>query len=138
MLYLNLSLPPTTNHRLLATKSGALVKAPKYRQWMEREAECVRRDLPENFTPFAKPLFSLVLVTFPDRRYRDLDNVLKGVNDVLVRGHALIDDHIIQTQVVHRVPITPSHSSQVEVYLWDMEEPASKRWMAVLEESICG
>ena len=41
MLYLSLSLPPTSNHRLMPTMRGrglGLTKGPKYRAWMDREA----------------------------------------------------------------------------------------------------
>ena len=39
MLKLRMALPPTANHRLLPVKAGngvRMVKAPKYREWLNR------------------------------------------------------------------------------------------------------
>ena len=133
MLKLRMALPPTANHRLLPVKAGngvRMVKAPKYREWMDSAALFVREQAADAFDLDAKavkddsswPLFAcevtaLTVVCFPDKRRSDLDNVLKGVNDALVKARVIADDSLITTQIAQRGANIPR--GMVEVYIWD-------------------
>ena len=139
MLYLSLSLPPTSNHRLMPTTRGrglGLTKGPKYRAWMNREAARIAYGLPESFQTLSEPVISLVHVTFPDNRRRDLDNVLKPLNDVLVKAKVLQDDRLVQTQIVDRGPANKDLGGLVEVFIWAASEPMGQQWQKQVQEAL--
>jgi len=142
MLKLRMALPPTANHRLLPVRAGKgvrMVKAPKYREWMDSAALFVREqaldalDLDAKTAKadssgalFACEVTALTVVCFPDNRRSDLDNVLKGVNDALVKARVIADDSLITTQIAQRGANIPR--GMVEVYVW----PASSADAAAL------
>ena len=119
MLYLSLSLPPTSNHRLMPTTRGrglGLTKGPKYRAWMNREAARIAYGLPESFQTLSEPVISLV--------------------DVLVRAKVLQDDKLIQTQIVDRGPANKDLGGLIEVFIWAASEPMGQQWQKQVQEAL--
>lgn len=51
----------------------------------------------------------------PDRRLRDLDNMLKGLLDALTHGGAWVDDSQIDDLRIVRGPVTSGGSVSVEI-----------------------
>lgn len=51
----------------------------------------------------------------PDRRRRDLDNLLKSLLDALVSGGAMADDSLIDHLTIFRGPIVPSGQVVVDI-----------------------
>lgn len=118
MRWYSIALPPTSNHRLMPSASGrGLIKSPVYRSWMQNEALAIACELPESSMPIDRPCYSIVQAFFPDRRKRDLDNILKSVNDVLVRANVIGDDSLITAQVALRAPFVKGTRGHVEVLL---------------------
>lgn len=151
MLKLRMSLPPTANHRLLPVKAGKgvrMVKAPKYREWMESAAMFVREQALDALeldkavaNTHSQPLFAqevtaLTVVYFPDRRRSDLDNVLKGVNDALVKARVIADDSLITTQIAQRGANIPR--GMVEVYIWPEDSADAAELSSVLSKLTYG
>lgn len=56
----------------------------------------------------------------PDRRRRDLDNLLKGLLDSLVHSQAILDDHLIDELTIRRGPICKG--GRVTVHLTTIED----------------
>ena len=112
---LQLSLPPTANHRLMPSGSGRrLILAPEYRQWQQAAHWQLRSQiLPDimDFMPLQQALQLDIRVYFPDRRRHDLDNVLKGLQDLLVEEKIIADDSLIQQVTLSRAGISrPGHA----------------------------
>lgn len=100
-----LDLPPTSNHRLapVMTRGGpCMVKTPAYRAWMNRAVSTLTAGRPEEWEPLAEPVGIYAEICFPDRRRRDLDNVLKPLNDVITRAGIWEDDSLIHLQITVR------------------------------------
>lgn len=135
MIALSVPLPPTSNHRLIPV-GGRQVKSPEYRQWMDAAAWQMRSQLTaqNQFEALASDVFVSVAVTFPDRRKRDLDNVLKPVNDALVKGKVIEDDSLISCQVVYRQGIVKD-DAKVEIFIYTSTDAAADKFGQVMKLS---
>lgn len=104
-------IPPTSNHRLMpvqAAKGLRLVKTPEYRRWMEQAVISLsKQNLEHRAKILNERLAVFITVTFPDRRRRDIDNLLKPVNDALTKAGVIADDSLIDYECVMRLPVDP-------------------------------
>ncbi len=126
MIAISVPLPPTSNHRLVPI-GGRQVKSPEYRAWMNQAAWLIRSQLTaqKHYEALSTEVFVRVAVTFPDRRKRDLDNVLKPLNDVLVQAGVIKDDSLIKFQSIYRNAIN-KEDARVEAFIYqDYDEDAS-------------
>lgn len=96
--------PPTVNHYFQRNRDGSVrIGQPglAFRQ------EVAYRCRQERIKPLTGRLVVEVDVFPPDRRKRDLDNVLKALLDALKHGGAYEDDSQIDRLVVNRIlPVT--------------------------------
>ncbi len=122
MILLTVPLPPTSNHRLIPV-GGRQIKSPEYRAWMDQAAWLMRSQLPSKQDPIATNVVVTVGITFPDRRKRDIDNVLKPVNDAMVKSGVLADDSYIKGQIVYRDDID-KNNAKVEIGIY---QPSDKQ-----------
>jgi len=86
--------PPSVNRLWRASKGGGVYRSPKYAEWRTRamwqvsaQAKRQKIDGPYKIT---------VLAVKPDKRQRDLDNILKAISDALVSAGVLESDHHCQ------------------------------------------
>ena len=95
--------PPSVNHYWAARGKGRYI-APHARAW-HREAWSILRAHRCRYTgPVALYMFAYP----PDRRRRDLDNLLKAVQDALVAARVIEDDYqVAELHVVRRPPEPP-------------------------------
>lgn len=97
-----LPLPPTANQRLMPVYQKGhlrLIKSTAYRKWQEACVYKVKSDLGQ-FTQLTEDVHLTVIAHFPDRRTRDLDNLLKGTCDVLTMAGVYDDDsHITDIHI---------------------------------------
>lgn len=99
MLKLKLPYPPSINHywrhvgqRVLISKKGREYRA-------EVSAYLGRKDI----EPLAGPLAVDIELQMPDRRRRDIDNVLKALLDSLQWGGAFLDDNQVMRLAIEKV-----------------------------------
>jgi crossover junction endodeoxyribonuclease RusA len=91
MIQIILSLPPSMNRLWRSTKGGTVYRSPKYTEW--------RTPAIQQITTQAKgkkiigPYKLTMQVVRPDKRKRDLDNLLKAASDALVSAKVLEDHH---------------------------------------------
>jgi crossover junction endodeoxyribonuclease RusA len=75
-------------------KGGRVYRSPKYMEWRK----AALWDAAIQAKKFAGKIagnYSLqVLVNRPDKRKRDLDNIIKALSDILVAAHIIADDHL--------------------------------------------
>ena len=90
MISFTISMPPTANNLLLNVRGRGRVKTPEYRAWIETNGWVIKRAAQAK--AIAGPYALIVQVGKPDNRRRDLDNLTKAVNDLIVSTGAVRDD----------------------------------------------
>lgn len=92
-----LAYPPSAN-RLWRSVRGRVIRSAEYDTWLATAAwavkEAVRKTYDRKGIPGPYGLY--VQVCPPDRRRRDIDNLLKPISDSLVHGGAVVDDRLCQ------------------------------------------
>lgn len=114
-----LDLPPSSNGRLIPTiRRGrpSLVMAPAYRQWLDYAVRALTEGQPDDWEPFSGPVCCLVEVRFPDRHRRDIDNLLKPLNDALTQARVWEDDSLVSVEVIRRGPVEKPGIMRVAVW----------------------
>ena len=89
MLEVALPWPPSVNH-YWAARGRSRYLSPRARAW-HREAWAILRSSWRG-RPMRGEVAVLLVLHPPDRRRRDLDNILKAVLDALVKAQVLGDD----------------------------------------------
>ena len=108
---LTLPYPPSINHYWRKVGPGVLV-SKEGRLYRER----VRNLLADSgAAPMRGRLRLNVVVYMPDRRRRDLDNILKCLADSLVHAGAMLDDSQIDDWRIVRGPVAPPGEVVVEL-----------------------
>ncbi len=94
MLELRLSYPPSANH--IWRRAGKLIhRSQGYQNWLrtagwQAKAQLAKQQCVEG------PYKLSILAVRPDRRRRDLDNLLKAISDLLKSIGAISDDHMAE------------------------------------------
>jgi crossover junction endodeoxyribonuclease RusA len=68
---------------------------------------------------YSGPVALRVFAYPPDKRRRDLDNILKGVQDALVAAGVLLDDY--QVDEIHIIRRPPERPGRVQVIVEPIE-----------------
>jgi crossover junction endodeoxyribonuclease RusA len=89
MIRLELPLAPSTNRLWRVGKGGRMYRSPEYMSWLE-EAGWMIKEQTKN--QIAGPYVIHISATKPDKRKRDLDNLLKSTSDLLVKMKIVEDD----------------------------------------------
>ena len=90
---IQLPLPPSTNN-LFATVSRKRVKSQAYTRWLSAAGWELKAQNPEPI----KGRFHFTMVVYPpDKRRRDLDNLLKAPLDLLKTHGVIEDDSLAQS-----------------------------------------
>ena len=89
MIKIVLALPPSVNRLWRATSTGRVYKSPKYTTW--RKTAVQNAILQAGRKKISGPYKLTLEVVRPDKRKRDLDNLLKAASDCLVEA-GIIDD----------------------------------------------
>lgn len=90
MIVLSLPYPPSAN-RIWRNVRGKTLKSAEYRTWLASALVWIKsanRTLPLIRGPYRLT----VTATRPDRRARDLDNLLKPISDCLTQAGVIEDD----------------------------------------------
>jgi len=100
-LSFTLPLPPTSNHRLIPAKgSGRLITSPKMREWKKEAEDTLFRQRDWGNPTITGRVAVTLVITWPDRRKRDIDGPVKPVLDALVKAGILKDDSLIKELAV--------------------------------------
>ncbi len=92
--------PPTVNHSWRPNGKGGKLLTEKHKQFRAVVGELVRAA--GNGQPLRGRLKVLIRATPPDKRARDLDNLLKGLLDALQHAGMYADDAAIDDLHIYR------------------------------------
>jgi len=110
MIYLTIPWPPSINRYYRAVK-GRSILSQEAREYRAAVVELVNQAIP--FTDRLK----VVMHAFPpDRRKRDLDNLIKSVQDSLQHAGVYVDDSQIDHLSIHRCCVVKGGKMLVEVW----------------------
>lgn len=90
MRELVLPYPPSANRLWTRTRRG-MRRTDEYKSWIE---ECQLATIRQRGKPIESHYCLNVVADRPDKRRRDLDNLLKPVSDGLVHSGVIPDDHM--------------------------------------------
>lgn len=88
-LILNLDMPPSVN-RIWRNLDGRTIRSRTYRTWLETAAYMIQ--LQRKGVCVSGNYAMEIKITRPDKRRRDLGNLLKAIEDACVLGGAITDD----------------------------------------------
>ena len=86
--------PPSTNNLWMPVKGKGLVKTKEYRAWQDANAWIIRQQI--GLVKIEGPFEAYFVFERPDRRKRDLDNLLKASLDCITNARVVQDDHLCQ------------------------------------------
>lgn len=93
MATLTLPYPPSAN-RLWRNVGGKTLKSQAYRHWLTRAAQAIWEQRP---APVAGIYRLMIIAIRPDRRARDIDNLIKPISDALAAGGVVTNDSQAQS-----------------------------------------
>jgi len=119
-LCLTLPYPPSVNHYwrhvVMGRSARTLISKPG-REYRERiGVECMAQGIRQ---PMAGRLDVRIVLHPPDRRRRDLDNVLKSLLDAMEHGGVYGDDSQIDRIEIVRGPRIKGGRADVVISLWE-------------------
>lgn len=122
---LRLPFPPTVNHIWVRGKKGFYM-SDKGKQFFWDAFVMIREWKMSNVMPLNLPLKLAVKIIFgaylPNNRKRDLDNLLKGLQDALVKCGILADDSLVEDVRIHKAGIDPRKIGFVEAAITVLQE----------------
>jgi crossover junction endodeoxyribonuclease RusA len=105
--------PPSANRIWRNTPQGTK-KSAAYRSWLAEAVGMMRLQRPAKV--LGKYVLSIV-VTRPDKRQRDLDNLAKPISDALKLGGIIEDDHLCDTLILAWADEAPVKGGAVSVHV---------------------
>lgn len=115
MICLTLPYPPTTNNLFVNVGKGRK-KSTEYRAWLDRAGLEIMAQRPQLATRNIAGAYTFSLVAErPDRRRRDLSNLCKPVEDLLVSMGLLSDDSDAESIELRWSGIEPKKPGRVHV-----------------------
>lgn len=109
MIALTLPYPPSVNRTLRAV-NGRVILSKRYRDWILEAGRAVAAQVQGE--PLIQHYRLWIEAIAPDRRRRDLDNLLKPTSDLLKRAGVIEDDAFARAIIIHwsrTPPAKPGH-----------------------------
>lgn len=116
MYTIKLPCPVSANQRLIKSKNGILINSSKYRDWHNLALFQIKNQFSKIETLQGRIKLSIE-VHFRDKRRRDIDNIVKGLQDVLTDAKFFIDDCQIDELFVKRAEIDTDKKGYVIVFI---------------------
>jgi crossover junction endodeoxyribonuclease RusA len=130
MIKLLLPFPPSGNHRLQLAR-GKFFPSLLYKRF-KSEVNLILHE--RQITPYPKgaQLGIQLLIEPPDRRQRDLDNIIKSLLDALKDGHnkAFADDYDLWHMEIDRGNVFKPNG-RVFCQIWDINQEAAPEMIKV-------
>lgn len=105
-----LPFPPSTNGLFVNNQRGGRTLTPRYRDWRVRAMRAAHE---QDLARVAGGYALLITAQRPDRRARDLDNIVKAISDLLKELGLIDGDHLCQRLVLEWADMPPHKSAAV-------------------------
>ena len=116
MITLTLPYPPQANNMFTVAR-GRKIKSGAYRSWSEQVAWSLRAG---GQPPMHRGAYELhIIARRPDRRRRDLDNLIKPISDALTACRVIEDDSLCQRLTVEWAKAEPVKGGSIAVMVGD-------------------
>jgi len=92
---LSLPFPPSMNRLWRASKGGGVYKSKAYTDWRKAAVWTIVAQA-RGLRPIPGAYKLKLELVRPDKRYRDLDNMLKAVSDALTDSGVIMDDRMCE------------------------------------------
>jgi len=114
-----LPIPPSTNNLFVNKRTGGRARAAAYKAWLIEAGWEVKLQRPPTLH---EPLRTClrVLIEAPVGQNRDLDNVPKGILDVLVKMGVIADDSLVDDLRIIRRSFAVLDGKHALVSIWPM------------------
>lgn len=123
MIRLELPLAPSANAIFRAGR-GRVYKTNIYKQWLEECSWMIKTQTKESVP---RDYILQVVAKRPDKRRRDLDNLLKATSDLLVRTRIVSDDNFCRAIVAEWVDFGPP----MVVKIYPLEQQETEWWTEI-------
>jgi Holliday junction resolvase RusA-like endonuclease len=118
MITLSLPFPPSVNALYRNVPGRGRVKTERYKTWLRAAGNEVLATPLDRRVPIMGRFTLIVLAGRPDKRLRDLDNLLKATGDLL-QAHGLIEnDCLAESIYVAWSPTVEKRRIEVRVLPW--------------------
>lgn len=118
MIRLSLPYPPSAN-RLWRNFKGRSIKSAEYRDWLNRgQAAIIDACIGGQFSG---PYHLEIQATRPDRRARDIDNLIKPTSDLIATAGLVTNDSNAQSVKASWAKGEPKKGGALHVWLWGAE-----------------
>lgn len=91
---LTMDYPPSVNRLWRTSKSGTVYRSKEYTDWRKKTAW--ELSIQAKFKQISGAYKITVKAVRPDKRRRDLDNLIKSISDVLVAAGVIEDDSLCE------------------------------------------
>jgi crossover junction endodeoxyribonuclease RusA len=123
VIRLELPLAPSANAIFRAGR-GRVYKTNIYKQWLEECSWMIKTQTKESVP---RDYILQVVAKRPDKRRRDLDNLLKATSDLLVRTGIVSDDNFCRAIVAEWVDFGPP----MVVKIYPLEQQETEWWTEI-------
>ena len=104
--------PPSVNRLWRTSKNGLMYRSKEYTDWRKKTAW--ELSIQAKFKQVSGAYKITVKAVRPDKRRRDLDNLIKSISDVLVAAGVIEDDSLCEHLVMMWVSEGPACHVMVE------------------------
>lgn len=113
MVRLTIPYPPSAN-RLWRSFAGRVIKSLEYRMWLSTAMVEILGQRPKTISG---KYVLIIMATPPDRRARDLDNLVKPISDALAAAKVIQNDSQAKRLIVEWTDDPPTPGGRVEVLI---------------------
>lgn len=114
MTFKDLPYPPTVNTYWRHVDGKTLLSA-KARQYRKDACYLIQLQMGVDAKTFDRSIAMTIVAYMPDRRKRDLDNILKPILDVFTHAGVYLDDSQIDYLTIRRGPVKASGTLTVTI-----------------------
>jgi crossover junction endodeoxyribonuclease RusA len=115
MISLSLPYPPSAN-RLWRNFNGRSIKSAEYRKWSDAASIAILQA--KIGKSFGGPYHLEIQAVRPDRRARDIDNIIKPVGDAIAAAGLVRNDSDAQSIKASWAKGEPIKGGAIHVWLW--------------------
>lgn len=117
MIRLELPFPPTVNNLFInAAKGRGRFPSPQYKLWRKIAGEMI---LAQGRHSIRGRVTLSIAIARPDRRRRDISNLIKAVEDLLVEMGVIEDDSLVERLSIQWIEAGPACA--VIIHQWEQD-----------------